>query len=130
DIVISLLPAFLHAKAARYCLAERKNLVTASYIDAEMKKLDAEVKAAGLCFMNEAGLDPGIDHMSAMHLIHRLKEQGAEITAFESCTGGLVAAESDTSPWHYKLSWNPRNVVMAGSGSSARYLDKIGRASC
>lgn len=124
DIVISLLPAFLHAKVAVLCLELKKNLVTASYVDEAMQNMHEEVKAAGLCFMNEAGLDPGIDHMSAMKLIHELKEEGADILSFESFTGGLVAPANDTNPWHYKLSWNPRNVVLAGSGSAARYLDK------
>ncbi len=123
DIVISLLPAFLHEKVALLCLEHGKNLVTASYVDAKMHALDEAVKAKGLCFMNEAGLDPGIDHMSAMKLLDDLKDQGAAVFSFESFTGGLIAPECDTNPWHYKLSWNPRNVVLAGSGSSARYLD-------
>ena len=124
DIVISLLPAFLHEKAALLCLEYGKNLVTASYVDDKMRALDAAVKEKGLCFLNEAGLDPGIDHMSAMQLIHGLKNEGAEIFSFESFTGGLIAPEHDTNPWHYKFSWNPRNVVLAGAGSSARYRDK------
>lgn len=123
DIVISLLPAFLHEKVALLCLELGKNLVTASYVDDKMKALDEAAKAKGLCFMNEAGLDPGIDHMSAIKLLNELKNQGATVFSFESFTGGLIAPENDTNPWHYKLSWNPRNVVLAGSGSSARYLD-------
>lgn len=123
DIVISLLPAALHEKVALLCLELGKNLVTASYVDDKMKALHDEVVRQGLCFMNEAGLDPGIDHMSALKLMHELQEQGAEIFSFESFTGGLIAPECDTNPWHYKLSWNPRNVVLAGSGSSARYLE-------
>lgn len=123
DIVISLLPAFLHEKVAVLCLEHGKDLVTASYVDDKMYALDAAVKAKGLCFLNEAGLDPGIDHMSAMKLLHDLKDQGATVFSFESFTGGLIAPECDTNPWHYKLSWNPRNVVLAGSGPSARYLD-------
>ncbi|MBI1222324.1 MAG: saccharopine dehydrogenase [Bacteroidetes bacterium] len=123
DIVISLLPPFLHIQVAEMCLEAGKNLVTASYTDEAMKKLHPEVLKKGLCFLNEAGLDPGIDHMSAMKLIHEIHNQGGEILGFESFTGGLVAPENDTNPWNYKLSWNPRNVVLAGYGSSARYID-------
>jgi saccharopine dehydrogenase-like NADP-dependent oxidoreductase len=123
DLVISLLPAFLHIRIARWCLAAGKSLVTASYVDAPMQQLDAEAKAKGLIFLNEAGLDPGLDHLSAMALIAELKEKKAEILSFASYTGGLVAKSSDSNPWHYKFSWNPRNVVLAGQGSCARYLD-------
>lgn len=123
DIVISLLPAFLHAKVAELCLDGKKNLVTASYVDAAMQALHEKAKSAGLCFLNEAGLDPGIDHMSAAKILDDIKAKGGSVTRFESFTGGLVAPANDTNPWHYKLSWNPRNVVLAGAGSSARYLD-------
>ncbi|MDX5320474.1 MAG: saccharopine dehydrogenase NADP-binding domain-containing protein [Bacteroidota bacterium] len=124
DVVISLLPAFLHEKVARLCLIAKRHLVTASYVDAAMQSLHEEAKNAGLCFLNEAGLDPGIDHMSAMNIFEELKSRGAVIDSFLSYTGGLIAPESDTNPWHYKLSWNPINVVLAGSGSSARYKEE------
>lgn len=116
DIVISMLPAALHLTVAKDCLALKKNLVTPSYISDAMKALSADVEAAGLIFMNEMGLDPGLDHMSAMQLIDELKAKGATITGFASHCGGLVAPESDDNPWHYKFTWNPRNVILAGQG--------------
>ncbi|MFN8298802.1 MAG: saccharopine dehydrogenase C-terminal domain-containing protein [Chitinophagales bacterium] len=117
DIVISMLPAVLHMIVAEDCLALKKNLVTPSYISDAMKALDARVQEAGLVFMNEMGLDPGIDHMSAMQLLDELKAKGCTITGFKSHCGGLVAPESDNNPWHYKFTWNPRNVVLAGQGA-------------
>ncbi len=124
DVVISLLPAHLHPKAAELCLKHRKHLITASYVSEEMKQFDAEAKQQGLLFLNECGLDPGIDHMSAMQVIDRIKTTGAEITSFESFTGGLIAPETDPqNPWRYKFTWNPRNVVMAGQ-STARFLQE------
>jgi len=116
DIVISMLPAALHLTVAHDCLVLKKNLVTPSYISDDMKALAPEVEAAGLLFMNEMGLDPGIDHMSAMQLIDGLKAKGATITGFKSHCGGLVAPQSDTNLWHYKFTWNPRNVILAGQG--------------
>lgn len=118
DIVISLLPAALHFLIAQDCLAFGKNLLTASYIDDALKALKPEIEKKGLLFLCEMGLDPGIDHMSAMQLIHRIKAQGATISSFKSHTGGLIAPESDDNPWHYKISWNPRNVVMAGAAGA------------
>lgn len=123
DMVISLLPAALHIQVAELCLYHQKHFANASYKDKPMQNLHEEAKRKKLCFLNEAGLDPGIDHMSALRIINDLKADGAQITSFESFTGGLIAPESDNNPWNYKLSWNPRNVVLAGSGSSARYLD-------
>jgi len=114
EVVISLLPAAFHIIVAKDCLAFGKHLVTPSYISPEIALLGKEVSAKNLVFLNEMGLDPGIDHMSAMHIINRLKEEGAEILSFKSYTGGLVATESDTNPWHYKISWNPYNVARAG----------------
>lgn len=122
DIVISLLPPHLHMEAARDCVAFGKHLITASYVSKEIQQLDDAVRAKGLMFMGEMGLDPGIDHMSAMQTIHEIKENGGQITAFRSYTGGLVAPESDNNPWHYKISWNPRNVVLAGQGT-AQYME-------
>lgn len=121
DFVVSMLPAHLHIHVARHCLALGKNLATASYVSPELKELDAEVKAKGLIFLNEIGLDPGIDHMSAMQMINNIRNKGGKISAFYSYAGGLVAPESDNNPWHYKFSWNPRNVVLAGQGIS-QYL--------
>ncbi len=116
DIVISMLPAMFHSIIAHDCLDLGKNLVTPSYISPAMKEMDEAVKNKGLIFMNEMGLDPGIDHMSAMQIIDKLKADGKEIMSFRSHCGGLVAPESDTNAWHYKFSWNPRNVILAGQG--------------
>jgi len=121
DIIISLLPPALHILAAKDCLKSKKNLVTASYVSAELHEMDKEVKNNGLLFLSECGLDPGIDHMSAVEIIHRLKQQGATITSFKSYTGGLVAPESNDNPWGYKFTWNPRNVIVAGQ-STASYI--------
>jgi len=121
DIVISLLPPSLHFKAAQACLKFGKHLLTASYISPEIKKMEHEVKEKGLLFLNEIGLDPGIDHLSAMQIIDRLKEEKAKISAFRSYTGGLVAPEYDNNCWNYKFTWNPRNVVLAGQGT-AKYI--------
>jgi saccharopine dehydrogenase (NADP+, L-glutamate forming) len=122
DLVISLLPPHLHILIAKDCVALKKHLITASYVSPEIEKLNDEVKKAGLLFMCEMGLDPGIDHMSAMELIHRLQSGGATIESFRSGTGGLVAPESDDNPWHYKVTWNPRNLVLAGQGV-AQYIE-------
>ena len=124
DIVVSMLPARLHQVVALACLKFGKSLLTASYVSDELNDLDAEVKAKGLLFLNEMGVDPGIDHMSAMRLIDRVKHEGHAITDFESFTGGLVAPESDNNPWNYKFTWNPRNVVVAGQGGPAKFLQE------
>lgn len=124
DIVISMLPARFHLEIARDCIEFGKNLVTASYVSKELKELDAEVKKKGLVFMNEVGLDPGIDHMSAMQVIDRIKSSGARMLLFESFTGGLVAPESDDNLWNYKFTWNPRNVVLAGQGGIAKFIQE------
>lgn len=122
DFVISMLPAFMHLEVAKDCLALSKHLATASYVSEGMKAMDAEAKKKGLFFLNECGLDPGIDHASAMKVIDHLKEKGAHIHSFKSYCGGLVAPESNDNPWGYKFSWNPRNVVLAGQGT-AQYLE-------
>jgi saccharopine dehydrogenase-like NADP-dependent oxidoreductase len=114
DIVISLLPPSLHFLVAQDCAEMNKNLLTASYVDDKIKSIENTVKKKGLIFLCEMGLDPGIDHMSSMELINRIKDKGGRIISFKSHTGGLVAPESDSNPWHYKISWNPRNVVLAG----------------
>ncbi|PIF05299.1 MAG: saccharopine dehydrogenase [Draconibacterium sp.] len=122
DLVISMLPARFHLLVAESCIKFSKNMLTASYETEEMKSLEHAVQEKGLFFLNECGLDPGIDHMSAMKIIDRIKSDGGELVSFESFTGGLVAPESDDNPWHYKFSWNPRNVVMAGHNGPARFI--------
>lgn len=122
DIIISLMPPALHSLIAKDCLLLKKNLLTASYVDEAMQQIREEIEAAGLLFLCEMGLDPGLDHMSAKRLIDGIKEEGGEILSFHSHCGGLVAPQSDNNPWRYKISWNPRNVVMAGK-DGAVYLE-------
>jgi len=124
DMVISMLPARFHIEVAKDCITFGKNLVTASYISDEMQNLDKEAKAKGLVFMNEIGVDPGIDHMSAMKVIDNIRGKGGKLLLFESFTGGLVAPESDDNLWNYKFTWNPRNVVLAGQGGAAEFLQE------
>ena len=127
DLVISMLPAFLHPKIAAQCVSLKKSMVTASYVSPEMKALDAEAKKAGIILMNESGLDPGIDHASAMKAIDHIHENNGKLLSFKSYTGGLIAPESNDNPWGYKFTWNPHNVVLAGQGTACyiengRYL--------
>ncbi|TXD48198.1 saccharopine dehydrogenase family protein [Polaribacter sp. IC073] len=124
DIVISMLPARFHIAVAKDCISFNKHMVTASYISEEMKALDAQAKEKGLVFMNEIGLDPGIDHMSAMHIIDKIKDAGGKMLLFESFCGGIVAPESDNNLWNYKFTWNPRNVVLAGQGGAAMFVQE------
>lgn len=124
DLVISMLPAFMHIDVAKDCIKFKKHLVTASYISEEMQALNEEAKKNELVFMNEIGLDPGIDHMSAMKVIDEIREKGGKILLFESFCGGLVAPESDTNLWNYKFTWNPRNVVLAGQGGAAKFIQE------
>ncbi|WP_066221946.1 saccharopine dehydrogenase family protein [Formosa haliotis] len=124
DIVISMLPARFHIEVAKDCLKYEKHLVTASYISEELQALNPEVTNKGLVFMNEIGVDPGIDHMSAMQVIDRIREKGGKMLLFESFTGGLVAPENDTNLWNYKFTWNPRNVVVAGQGGVAKFIQE------
>ncbi|SDG41497.1 saccharopine dehydrogenase family protein [Psychroflexus sediminis] len=124
DIVISMLPARFHIEVAQDCLKFNKNMVTASYVSKEMQALDDEVREKGLTFMNEIGVDPGVDHMSAMQVIDRIRSQGGKMLLFESFTGGLVAPESDDNLWNYKFTWNPRNVVVAGQGGAAEFIQE------
>ncbi len=116
DAVISMLPAFMHPVVAKECVAQGKHMLTASYVSDAMKSLDAEAKAKGISLLNELGVDPGIDHMSAMKVIDEIKAEGGKMLGFMSNTGGLVAPEYDNNPWNYKFTWNPRNVVLAGQG--------------
>ncbi len=124
DVVVSLLPAHLHASVAMLCVEHGKHLITASYVSPDMQALHHQALKKGVLLLNECGLDPGIDHMSAMEMIHRIQAQGGEVYSFESFTGGLIAPQTDPdNPWRYKFTWNPRNVVMAGQGT-ARYLEE------
>lgn len=120
-IVISLLPVSLHLQVAKACLRHRKAFFTASYQSEELERMQDEIREQGLLFLNECGCDPGLDHMSARQLIDRVREEGHEIVSYEGYTGGLVAPVSDDNPWHYKFSWNPRNVVLAGQSGPALY---------
>ena len=124
DIVISMLPAHLHIQVAKDCIIYKKHLVTASYVSDAMQELDVAAKESNLIFMNEIGLDPGIDHMSAMKVIDEIKDKGGKILLFESFCGGLVAPESDTNIWNYKFTWAPRNVVLAGQGGAAKFIQE------
>ncbi len=121
DLVISMLPAHMHVNVAKQCIALKKHMVTASYISKEMQELDEKAKKAGVVIMNEIGVDPGIDHMSAMKVLDNIRDKGGKILQFESFTGGLPAPSSDDNPWHYKFAWNPRNVVLAGSGGAVKF---------
>ena len=124
DIVISMLPARFHIKVAEDCVHLKKHLVTASYVSQELLALNKKVEEAGLVFMNEIGLDPGLDHMSAMQVIDRIRDEGGKIILFESFCGGLVAPEHDNNLWNYKFTWNPRNVVLAGQGGTAKFIQE------
>ncbi|GAB3292073.1 saccharopine dehydrogenase family [Hymenobacter tenuis] len=124
DIVISMLPALFHASVARACVQHARHLVTASYVSEEIRALDAEAQAAGITILMECGLDPGLDHMSAMRVIEDVRQRGGQLTSFKSYCGGLMAPDSEgDNPWKYKFTWNPRNVVLAGQ-STAKYLEE------
>jgi len=122
DIVISLLPPALHSIVAEDCVELKKDLLTASYADDQMKVLESKIENNNLLFLCEMGLDPGIDHMSAMKMINEIHSKNGRIISFQSHCGGLVAPESDDNPWRYKISWNPRSVVLAGK-SGAHYKE-------
>ena len=124
DVVVSLLPAHLHILVAKHCLSLSKSLLTASYVSNEMQELHEEAKSKNILLLNECGLDPGIDHMSAMQVIDKIKAHGGAMLSFDSFTGGLISPDTDPeNPWRYKFTWNPRNVVMAGQGT-ARFLQQ------
>src|SRR5688572_3283143 len=124
DVVISLLPAHLHPVVARHCLSLNKHLLTASYVSSEMEAYHKEAVSKNMLLLNECGLDPGIDHMSAMQVINKIKSQGGTMLSFDSFTGGLISPDTDPeNPWRYKFTWNPRNVVMAGQGT-AKFLEQ------
>jgi len=122
-LVISMLPAFMHAEVVRDCINFHVHVFTPSYVSPEVNDMHELALQEDVLVLNEMGVDPGIDHISAMEIIHRLKEQGAEIISFESYTGGLVAPASDDNLWGYKISWNPRNVILAGSSGHAMYRE-------
>ena len=122
DIVISMLPARFHIEVAKDCIDLKTNVITPSYVSPEMKALHQQASDAGVLIMNEIGVDPGIDHMSACKIMDEIRENGAEITSFKSFCGGLIAPESDNNPWNYKFTWNPRNVVLAGQGTAAAFI--------
>jgi saccharopine dehydrogenase-like NADP-dependent oxidoreductase len=121
DLVVSVMPPHLHILLAKDCLQFKKNLITSSYISPEIKELNQAAKDAGLMFMCEMGLDPGIDHMTASQIIHSIQRVASTITSFKSYCGGLIAPESDDNPWHYKFTWNPKNIITAGV-DGAHYL--------
>lgn len=118
DFVVSMLPAFMHGDVARDCVKYGKHIATASYVSSDMKELNDEAIQKNIILLNECGLDPGIDHASAMKVIDEIKHKGGKITSFKSFCGGLVAPESNDNPWGYKFSWNPRNVILAGQGTA------------
>ncbi len=122
DLSISLLPYVFHVRVARLCIKHKKDMATTSYVSEEMKKLDNEAREAGIIILNEMGVDPGIDHMSAMKVIHDVERRGGKVTSFQSYCGGLPAPEANDNPFGYKFSWSPRGVLMAGR-NNARYLE-------
>lgn len=124
DLVVSMLPAHLHVEVVKDCIKLGINIITPSYVSPEMKALDQAAKDAGILVMNEIGVDPGMDHMSAQKILDEIEEAGGKITSFESFTGGLIAPESDNNPWNYKFTWNPRNVVLAGQGGAAKFIQE------
>lgn len=121
DIVISMVPAHFHLPVAKTCIMQKKHMISASYVSEEIRRLHQEAQQANVLILKECGLDPGLDHMTAMEVINRIRKEGGELISFKSFTGGLVAPESDNNPWNYKFSWNPRNVVLAGQGV-ARFI--------
>ncbi len=122
DLVVSLLPYIYHVQVARVCVRHRRHLVTTSYVKDEMRALDGAAREAGVILLNEIGLDPGIDHMSAMRVIHRVHAAGGKVRSFRSYCGGLPAPDANDNPLGYKFSWSPRGVVLAGR-NDARYKE-------
>lgn len=122
DLVVSLLPFALHVKVAKVAIAHRVSLITTSYVSPEMRALDRAAREAGVLVLNEMGLDPGLDHMSAMRVLRGIREAGCHLVSFRSCCGGLPAPEANTTPWGYKFSWSPRGVLAAGR-NAARWLE-------
>jgi len=123
DIVVSVLPAMFQSEVASHCLAQGKHFLSASYLPDAIKDMHKEATEKGLLFLNELGLDPGLDHLSAMKILDELRHQGAVITSFKSFCGALLAPQYADNPWKYKFTWNPRNVVLAGQGGTAQYKE-------
>lgn len=123
DLAVSMLPYIHHLRVAQACLRHRRHLVTTSYVKDEMRAMDGAARQAGVLFLNEIGLDPGIDHMSAMRIIDRVHANGGQVVSFRSYCGGLPAPEANTNPFGYKFSWSPRGVLLAGR-NDARYLEE------
>jgi saccharopine dehydrogenase (NADP+, L-glutamate forming) len=121
DLAVSLLPYAYHPTVAGLCIKHRKHMVTTSYIKEPMAQLDGAAREAGVILLNEIGVDPGIDHMTAMKVIHRVQRDGGEVTSFTSWCGGLPAPEANTNPLGYKFSWSPKGVLLAGK-NPAHYL--------
>jgi len=121
DLVISMLPARFHVEVARDCIDLGKDLITPSYVSSAMKQLHEEAVLKGVTIMNETGVDPGIDHMSAMRVLDEKRQEGVSLKVFKSFCGGLIAPNSDDNLWHYKFTWNPRNVILAGQGGVAAF---------
>ena len=124
QLVISMLPAHMHLGIVKDAIHEKVHVITPSYVTEEIRSLDADAKNSDVLILNEMGLDPGIDHMSAKKIIDEIEDNGGKLTGFESFTGGLVAPESDDNPWNYKFTWNPRNVVLAGQGGAAKFIQE------
>jgi saccharopine dehydrogenase-like NADP-dependent oxidoreductase len=122
DLTVSLLPYTYHVKVAKMCIAHKKDMATTSYVSPAMKELDGPARQAGIIILNEIGVDPGIDHMSAMKVMHDSQRRGGRITGFRSYCGGLPAPEANDNPYGYKFSWSPRGVLMAGK-NNGRYLE-------
>jgi len=122
DVVVSLLPYAYHVDVAELCIQHKKHLVTTSYVGDPMMKLNARAKKAGVLLLNECGLDPGIDHMSAMRVIHGVEKRKGKVTSFKSTTGALPSHEANNNPFGYKFSWSPRGVLLA-SKNDARWLE-------
>ena len=122
DLVISMLPASMHMEVVKDCIDLKIHVTTPSYVPDEMWELDQAARDAGIILLNEIGLDPGIDHMSTMRVLDKIRSNGGVMQSFESYTGGLIAPESNDNPWGYKFTWNPRNVVLAGQGSAAQFV--------
>ena len=125
QLVISMVPAHMHLPVAKMCLKFGAHLVTASYATPEMHEFNSDAQREGLVFLNECGLDPGIDHMSAMKLLDAIRSDGGKVVLFESFTGGLLSPSSEEgNPWRYKFTWNPRNVVLAGQGGAVKFIQE------
>ena len=124
DLIISMLPARFHHMVVKDCIDLKKDVVTPSYISDELIAMAEDAKKAGVVVMNEVGVDPGIDHLSAMQMLDKIRGEGGEMECFETFTGGLVAPEHDDNPWGYKFTWNPRNVVLAGQGGAVKFIQE------